>query len=538
MSLEERLAALWQEALGVKRVGVADNFFELGGDSVLGIQVVARANRLGLRISPGQLFEFQTIAQLARSIEPGVGQLPPATATVNREEAAPAPNLGEVPMTPNQRRFFSRGYANPHRMNVTQLFAVHAALDWRLLASLLPQLTREHDALRLRYFPADDGWRQVLVPSGNSVPFVLFDLSALPAGRQSAAVEAAADFLQASLHLSQGPLVRLAAFDLGAGRPGRLLFVGHHLVLDQISVYILAEDLAKHYEAASTGRQPRSPAASAAFQAWTERLQGFADSVEMEQEAGWWLSLPWERTIRLPQDHPDGENTGLTRRVTTLQLDPEETRLLLHERAQFLEASVEEILLTAAAWALAGWTGSPVQLLQRVVHGRISPFPDLEVARTVGWFAADHPVVLDLSGADGPRQALRAVVRQVRDVPRDGIGYGLLRFCARRPALAGPFHSLPTAEVSFNYLGRQGPRKAKRPSAFSDAAESPGSASDPAARRPSLLNVSASVAGDRLRVDWTYSGKVYRAATLERLAAACAAALSGLLQGDPETVAR
>ncbi len=258
----------------------------------------------------------------------------------------------------------------------------------------------------------------------------------------------------------------------------------------------------------------------------------------MEQEARWWLSLPWERTVRLPQDYPGGENTGLTRRVTTLQLDPEETRIVLDELPQALAASVEEILLTAAAWALAGWTGSPVQLLQRVVHGRTSPFPDLEVARTVGWFAADHPVVLDLAGADGPRQALRAVVRQIRNVPRDGIGNGLLLFCATRPELARPLRSLPSAEVSFNYLGRQGPRKAKRPSVFRDAAESPGSSSDPAARRPSLLNVSAFVAGDRLRVDWTYSGKVHRAATVERLAAACAAALSGLLQGDPETVAR
>jgi phthiocerol/phenolphthiocerol synthesis type-I polyketide synthase E len=519
--LEQRLAALWQAALGVKLVGVDDNFFELGGDSVLGIQIVARAHRLGLQITPGQLFEFQTIGQLAQALAPGAAQLPPVPA----EPAASAPRSvpGEVPLTPFQRRLLERGSPNPHRFNVTQLFEVHALLDWPRVASLLPGFTREHDALRLRFFPAEDGWRQVLVPAGDSVPFIIFDLSALPAGRQSAAVEAAAEALQGSLHLSRGPLVRLAAFDLGAGRPGRLLFVGHHLVLDHISVYILAEDLARRYEAAGP------PAPSASFQDWAERLHQLANSTEMAEEAAWWLGLPWERTVRLPQDHPGGENTGFTRRVATVHLDGEETRILLDELPPALGASVEEILLTAAAWALAGWTGVRVQLLQRVVHGRTSPFPDLEVARTVGWFAADYPVVLDLSGAGDPLQAVEAVVRQLRGVPRDGIGYGLLRFCARRPDLEERFRSLPTAEVSFNYLGRQGQRKEKRPSVFSDAAESPGAASDPEARRPSLLNVSAFVVGDRLRVDWTYSGRVHTPATLERLTVGCASALSGLL---------
>src|SRR4030095_1670363 len=54
-----------QEALGVDRVGIDDNFFELGGDSVLSIQIIARVNRAGWQITPQQIFQHQTIAELA-----------------------------------------------------------------------------------------------------------------------------------------------------------------------------------------------------------------------------------------------------------------------------------------------------------------------------------------------------------------------------------------------------------------------------------------------------------------------------------------
>jgi phthiocerol/phenolphthiocerol synthesis type-I polyketide synthase E len=63
--LEQLLAGIMQEALGVDRVGIDDNFFELGGDSVLSIQIIARVNRAGWQITPQQIFQHQTIAELA-----------------------------------------------------------------------------------------------------------------------------------------------------------------------------------------------------------------------------------------------------------------------------------------------------------------------------------------------------------------------------------------------------------------------------------------------------------------------------------------
>src|SRR5262249_2818427 len=156
---------------------------------------------------------------------------------------------------------------------------------------------------------------------------------------------------------------------------------------------------------------------------------------EIEAESAYWLGLPWSRVARLPRDVPDGENSGRTRRVASLALGGEETRRLLEDLPQSLGAAIEEILLAAVAWSLAEWPGNPVPLLQRAGHGRTPPFPALDIARTVGWFAAAHPAVLDLAGAADPRQALAAVAAQARAVPREGFGYGLLRYLCPNPHL-------------------------------------------------------------------------------------------------------
>jgi acyl transferase domain-containing protein len=89
---EGRLAEIFQNALGIQEVGVHDNFFDLGGDSIVGIQVVARANEAGLTLSPDQLFEHQTIAELAVLIAPA--SLAPSSAS---EPAEPFADAGLQP---------------------------------------------------------------------------------------------------------------------------------------------------------------------------------------------------------------------------------------------------------------------------------------------------------------------------------------------------------------------------------------------------------------------------------------------------------
>ncbi len=107
---EAALAAIWQQLLGLDRVGVHDNFFEIGGDSIISIQVVALARRAGLALQPQDIFARQTIAELAASTTPA----PPTAA------AAKAPD--EAPLSPIQSWFFALELAAPNHWNQTALF--------------------------------------------------------------------------------------------------------------------------------------------------------------------------------------------------------------------------------------------------------------------------------------------------------------------------------------------------------------------------------------------------------------------------------
>ena len=66
---EEMLCDIWQEVLHAERVGIDDNFFDLGGDSILTIQVIARARARGLELNVRQLFQYQTVHELAQELE-------------------------------------------------------------------------------------------------------------------------------------------------------------------------------------------------------------------------------------------------------------------------------------------------------------------------------------------------------------------------------------------------------------------------------------------------------------------------------------
>src|SRR5258708_31846837 len=111
--IEKILAEIWSGILKVEKIGIEDNFFELGGDSILGIQVAARARKRGLELAPKDLFDHQTIRDLAGVV---------GTAPAAQEDQGEV--VGEVPLTPIQRWFFEQEFVELHHYNQSVLLAV------------------------------------------------------------------------------------------------------------------------------------------------------------------------------------------------------------------------------------------------------------------------------------------------------------------------------------------------------------------------------------------------------------------------------
>lgn len=511
--VEETLAKIWAQVLRLERVGVHDNYFELGGDSILSIQIVARAQEAGLRLTPHQIFQYPTIAELAAVAGTG-----PAVET---EQGVVT---GVVPLTPIQQWFFEQQLVDPHYFNQAVLLRVRQHMDPSWLRQAVQQLLLQHDALRMRFVYGENGWQQINAGWDGIVPLTWIDVSALT--QQQAAVEAAAEQVQASLNLSEGPLLRVVYFDLGA-EAARLLIVIHHLVVDGVSWRILLQDLVRAYEQARRGEPVHLGRKTTSFKRWAERLRDYARSEALLNEVNYWLDQARAQVGRLPVDWPQGQNTVATTRSLVLGLEQEETRLLLQQVPQAYHTQINEVLLTALALALARWTGQRRVLVDVEGHGREGIFDDVDLTRTVGWLTTLYPVLLDVGSTTNPAVALKTIKEQVRAIPHHGLDYGVLRYLSDTD-ITEKLRSMPSAEVSFNYLG-QFDQALPADSPFEAAPESSGAARSRRARRQYVLEVSGSIIGGRLQLLWMYSDQLHRRETIERVACGTLEALRAII---------
>ncbi|HEY2464990.1 MAG TPA: condensation domain-containing protein, partial [Steroidobacteraceae bacterium] len=414
---EKILAAIWCDILKVDRVGVDDNFFALGGDSILSIQMVARANQAGLRLTARQIFEQQTIAGLTR-----------IAGTAPAVEAEQGIVSGEVPLTPIQRWFFEQDLADPHHFNQALMLECRERLAAEPLREALCHLVRHHDALRLRFVREETGWRQFEGEYDSDVSFETINLSKLDPVGQDTALAQATECLQASLDLQAGPLLRAALFEFGPARSQQLLLIIHHLAVDAVSWQVLLEDLDRGYDQLRRGAPVRLPAKTTSFKRWAERLCDFAQSAAMANETAYWGDQPWTNARRFPVDHLGGRNDVASAATVTASLSVAETQALLDEVPRAYHTQIQEVLLTALLQAFAGWTGRSALLIALEGHGREELFDQADLSRTVGWFTSLFPVLLDLGTSTDCGNALKTVKEQLRAVPRRGIGYGVLRY--------------------------------------------------------------------------------------------------------------
>jgi len=339
-------------------------------------------------------------------------------------------------------------------------------------------------------------------------------LSGIPHPERPRAIERVATDLQQGLSLSNGPLLRVAFFNMGADEPGRLLVTIHHLVVDGVSWRILLDDFVNVIEASSEGKEFKPPPKGISFKKWAEHLLKLAREEALAHERGYWTQTSSRSFAALPVDYSSNSpNTERSVFVIRVQLDAVETRKLLEEAPAAHRVTVNELLLTALAKTLYEWTGSTSLLIDMEGHGREEISPGFDGSRTVGWFTTIFPVVLDQSNGS-LSEVLRRVKEQVRSIPNHGLGYGVLRYLSN-DATRRHLESLPRAQLLFNYLG-QFDRPWRSPW-LSAAPESAGPLRSPGNHRPYLIEVSGAVHEGRLLMEWSYSEHLHRRETVEAL---------------------
>ncbi|GKU48010.1 non-ribosomal peptide synthetase [Mycobacterium montefiorense] len=437
-AVEEVLAAIYSEILGLERVGIDDSFFDLGGDSILSMQVVARARAAGVLLRPRDVYVEQSVARLAQVASVATGEI-----------GATDEGLGEVVATPIIR-WLQDTDGPVEQFNQSMVVQAPTGVSEADVAVVLQALVDRHATLRMR---ADDdgvgGW-SLWVPDVGSV-----NASGLV---QSVEVLSDEALVEARSRLNPSTGTMLSA--LWVTSTSQLALIIHHLAVDGVSWRILLEDLNIAWAQHHSGQDVELPAPGTSFARWSALLEEHARSEAVVRQADAWRQVASIPAV-LPAVQPAVDTHASAGRLS-VDLDVDTTRQILGEVPAAFHAGVQDILLIAFGLAWAEFLGSPGKPLGIDVegHGRneeLTPYVDL--SRTLGWFTTKYPVSLTVGGLDWARvtagdPALGAVIKEAKEQLRalpDGLTYGLLRYLNPEVDLAG---SDPA--IGFNYLGRMG----------------------------------------------------------------------------------
>ncbi|MFC7449655.1 non-ribosomal peptide synthase/polyketide synthase [Rhodococcus daqingensis] len=463
---EKLIAGVVEEALGLDRLSVDESLFAVGADSIIAMQIVARARALGLSFTAREVFERKTVAEIAKIAVP-VTAAPVATLT-----ELEGGGVGPVALTPIAASILGRGDFDAFYQSV--LLTLPEEVDADRLGRALQAVLDRHDALRSRLRRDADGeWVFEIGAPGTVGAAALITRVATPAEPGSPEFDELllAECSSAARRLDPGAgvMAQLVWIDPQASA-GRLLVVIHHLAVDGVSWRILLPDLATAWAQIGAGAEPDLAPVATSLRRWAQGVLDSAHAGDHAAELPRWREIlegPDPLLGRRPLD-PAGDLVGDADRVQ-VELDAATTQSLLTTLPAAFGCGVNDGLLSALAVALVQWRrdrgiAEPSVLLTLEGHGREEEaVAGADLSRTVGWFTSAFPVRLEVPAGDlhdvlagGPTAGtvIKAVKEQLLDVPSRGIGFGVLRHLdAEAGAVLAP---LPTPQISFNYLGRLG----------------------------------------------------------------------------------
>ncbi|HSF40227.1 MAG TPA: amino acid adenylation domain-containing protein, partial [Thermoanaerobaculia bacterium] len=402
--VEEILAGIWAELLGLERVGVADHFFDLGGHSLLATQVMSRLrNTFDIEMPLRELFAAPRLADLAARVEEvrwagTLSPVPPLLAL---------PREGSLPLSFAQQRLWFIDLLEPGSplYNISVALRAAGSLDTAVLALCFGEIVRRHEVLRTVFSAPEGSPAQVIQPAE---PFRLpmVDLSELPEStREALLLKLVGQEVGRPFDLTRGPLLRCVLLRL-AERDHGVVLTMHHIVSDGWSMSILVREFAALYAAFAAGRPsplPELPVQYADFALWQRSwLQGEV----LENEISFWqrqlTGLP--PLLELPTDRLRPAVQSFRGANRPVRLPTELTRQL-HALGRHEGATLFMVLLAVFQTLLARHSGQDDLAVGSPIAGRNR----IETEGLIGFFVNTLVLRGDLTGEPTFRELLRRV---------------------------------------------------------------------------------------------------------------------------------
>ncbi|HEU0253264.1 MAG TPA: amino acid adenylation domain-containing protein, partial [Pyrinomonadaceae bacterium] len=390
--IEEMLAGLWREVLGVDRVGATDDFFELGGHSLLATRLLSRVrDAFRVDVPLRHIFEHSRLAEFATVLEAEMSgasvALAPAIVPVSRDQV--------LPLSFAQQRLWFIEQLEPTAAayHISQAIRLTGDLNVEALRNTFNEIVRRHEVLRTVFVVNDGEPAQVIIPS-LTVELPLVDLSALPESeREASTVNECAVNAQQPFDLEHGPLFRLKLLMLGSDEYV-LIVTLHHIVADGWSFGVLVGELTTLYRSFITNNSsplPELPIQYADFAYWQ---RDSSDEVS-EKELDYWrrqLAGPLP-VLALPADRQRPAQLSYRGGTLSFTLSPELTTKL-NRLSHTHRSTLFMTLLAAFQTLLHRYTGQE----DIVVGTPIANRQRLELENLIGFFVNTLPIRVDLGG--------------------------------------------------------------------------------------------------------------------------------------------
>ncbi len=424
--LEKQIAEVYAAILGlpVDKISMGDDFFRLGGDSISSIQLSSRLRQLNINCGVKDIFIHRTVEKLAQYLLESTTQ----SIEIQREQGLLA---GTFDLLPIQQWFFDQvstgQFKRPWHWNQSFLIRV-PELDEHKLESCIAKLVEQHDILRVIFNQKENEWSQSYQ---RSIAFP--GLKRLHFNHQSSEqISQQLTLWQSEFDLAKGPLFQIGYISGYPDGSARIYFALHHLIVDTVSWRILTDDIHKLYKGEVLANKASS------YRQWVKVVELYP--LSHKPEADYWNGI----LDSLPNY---SKNEIYAPELGEIKLPKNITQQLLQKSNQAYHTEINDLLLTALAYALKDWQGFTVNGITLEGHGREHIDESIDHSNTVGWFTIMYPVKLELQ--DTVSASIKHVKESLRLIPHKGLGYGSFSVL-ENSSIA--FNKLPP--IRFNYLGQ------------------------------------------------------------------------------------
>ena len=499
--IEKRLVQLWQDILELPNIGVNDNFFEIGGDSILSIQITAKARKQGIKINSNQIFEHQSIAELAMFV------------SIKEEENTDNNEIfGEVPLFPIQKWFFDTHKNAPQFWNQGFILKnLPSSVNKEILKKITTDVVAYHPALRSAFINEDSQWKALILKTEHLDIFHHFDISQQAMSNYESITTSHLAQIQSGIQLENGGLFKCIFFDTGDIESSFLVLLAHHLVIDFVSWQIIFD----YFEEVlfNNGAQIFH---TTSIKDWGTHLLALNGSDIISNQIPYWKEqIPLDDTLHLdvPCDLPIMEQDT---DAVVFELDETTSSHLMNGVHTAYNTKTDELLLVALALTISNWMNNNNVSFALERHGREVAGTNLDLSNTIGWLTSFFPKTLYVDNSLDLGENIIAIKENLRNMELGGLGYGILRYYS--DALGDTAYP----KIIFNYLGKQS--SSKLDLQFLDQGTR-----DPKSERHYFLEINALIKDSKLVFNWIYANKAIKAKTIKQLIEDYAKQLKGIV---------